>query len=396
MATFNGQLNVNHIQSALFNMLISQDIIGGSIKNNYNLVSKAKNEAGLYGDTKLFIDAPNLTPVDWVQDSEDAVNLLALDRPGAPKTQALVINVFKQVRLTKDDYLSKQAFGTEGAFVSYQSVIESRVSKAKEVYLNKTYNSFVGTCDANVDEEINLAADNNSAGLNIAYGIANLIDDMKDYNTKYTKNGFERAFGEEDIKIVWSNKYVNAVKKIDASVVFHNDAMLNTLVGDTLPSRYFGDILTSTNLKTYATATAYSVGDMIYNSGKVYRVTEDITAANNSAITDVKKTELEVRAVKDKVVTISSTKHYVAAGSTLPTGSTIGSSGTTFVYGEVYAVNPNIICKIFTKLPPLLEAFSVGTSFFNAKNLSTNIYLTFGHSTLETLDSEAVVTVYAE
>lgn len=396
MPTFNGQLNVNHIQSALFNMIISQDIIGGSIKANYNLVEKAKNEAGLYGDTKLFIDAPNLTPVDWVQDSEDATNLLALDRPGAPKTQALVINIFKQVRLTKDDYLSKQAFGTEGAFVSYQSVIESRVSKAKEVYLNKTYNSFVGTCAANVNEEIDLDADSNSAGLNIAYGIANLIDDMKDYNTKYTANGFERAFGEEDIKIVWSNKYVNAVKKIDASVVFHNDAMLNTLVGDTLPSRYFGDILTATNLKTYAAATAYSAGDLIYNSGAVYKVTADIAAADNTAITDVAKTQLEVRAVKDKVVTISETKYYVPAGGVIPAGSTIGASSTTFVYGEIYAVNPNIICKIFTKLPPVLEAFSVGTSFFNAKNLSTNMYLTFGHSTLETLDSEAVVTVYAE
>lgn len=396
MPTFNGQLNVNHIQSALFNMIISQDIIGGSIKANYNLVDKAKNEAGLYGDTKLFIDAPNLTPVDWVQDSEDAVNVLELHRPGAPKTQALVINVFKYVRLTKDDYLSKQAFGTEGAFVSYQSVIESRLSKAKEVYLNKTYNSFVGTCGANVNEEIDLDADGNSAGLNIAYEIANLIDDMKDYNTKYTANGFERAFGEEDIKIVWSNKYVNAVRKIDASVVFHNDAMLNTLVGDTLPSRYFGDILTSDNLKTYATATAYSAGDLIYNSGAVYKVTEDITAANNTAITDVAKTQLEVRAVKDKVVTISEEKIYVAAGEKIPAGSTIGASGTTFVYGEVYAVNDKIICKIFTKLPPLLEAFSVATSWFNAKNLSTNLYLVFGHSTLETLDSEAVVTVYAE
>jgi len=48
MATFNGQLNHNAIQSALFNMIISQDIIGGSINANYNLVDEAKAEAGLY------------------------------------------------------------------------------------------------------------------------------------------------------------------------------------------------------------------------------------------------------------------------------------------------------------------------------------------------------------
>lgn len=353
MPTFNGQLKTNAIQSALFNMIISQDIIGGKIKNNYNLVEEAKEEAGLYGDTKLYIDTPTLTPVDWVQDSDDATNLLALDRPGAPKTQALVINVFKQVRLTKDDYLSKQAFGTEGAFVAYQSVLESRLNKTKEVYLNKTYNTFIGNAvgknasNAEVKLEINTAADDNSAGENIAYAMSNLIDDMKDYSTDYTKNGFERAFGDEDIKIVWNNKYVNAVKKIDLPSIFHDDALQASFVGEKLPARYFG-------------------------------------AANNHTTSVAGD-----RATHDLYITVAGqTKpKYVAAGDLIP-------AGLTITAGDAYTVNDKIICKVFTKLPPLLEAFSVGTDFFNAKNLSTNMYLTFGHSTLELLDSEACVTVY--
>lgn len=353
MPTFNGQLKTNAIQSALFNMIISQDIIGGKIKNNYNLVDEAKEEAGLYGDTKLYIDTPTLTPVDWVQDSDDATNLLALDRPGAPKTQALVINVFKQVRLTKDDYLSKQAFGTEGAFVAYQSVLESRLNKTKEVYLNKTYNTFLGcsigknSAGAEVKLEINTAADDNSAGENIAYAMSNLIDDMKDYSTDYTKNGFERAFGDEDIKIVWNNKYVNAVKKIDLPSIFHDDALQASFVGEKLPARYFG-------------------------------------AANNHTTSVAGD-----RATHDLYITVAGqTKpKYVAAGDLIP-------AGLTITAGDAYTVNDKIICKVFTKLPPLLEAFSVGTDFFNAKNLSTNMYLTFGHSTLELLDSEACVTVY--
>ena len=347
MATFNGQLNVNAIQSALYNMIISQDIIGGSIRANYNLVDKAKEEAGLYGDTKLYIDTPNLTPVVWTQDSEDAVNLLALDRPGAPKTQALTIDKFFQVRLTKDAYLSKQAFGTEGAFVAYQSVLESRLPKGKEVHLNKLYNTFIGTTegDATIHEyEINTAAGNNSTGENIAYAMANLIDDMKDYSTDYTKNGFERAFGEDEIKIVWNNKYVNAVKKIDLPSVFHDDALQSTFVGDVLPARYFGEA----NAHTTAVA-----GD---------------------------------RATKDLYLTIDSKTVYVAAGDKIPAGATITA-------GDAYTVNDKIICKVYTKLPPVLEAFSVGTDFFNAKNLSTNMYLTYGFNTFELLDSEACVTV---
>ena len=352
MPAFNGQLRQNLIQSALFNMIISQDVLGGKIKNNYNLVDKAKEEAGLYGDTKLFIDVPVLTPVNWVQDSDDAVNLLKLHRPGAPKTQSLVIDVFKQVALTKDDYLSKQAFGTAGAFVTYQSVLESRLTKSKEVYLNKTYNTFIGTtigknaANAETKLEINTAANDNSAGENIAYNMANLIDDMKDYSTSYTKNGFERAFGDEDIQIVWNNKYVNAVKKIDLPSIFHDDALQSTFIGDVLPARYFG----AANAHTTSQA-----GD---------RATHDLY-----------------------LTTTTAGDTYVAAGDVIPTGLTITA-------GDAYTVNDKIICKVYTKLPPVLEAFSVGTDFFNAKNLSTNMYLTFGHSTLEALDSEALVTVY--
>ena len=352
MPTFSGQLRPNAIQSALFNMIISQDIIGGSIKNNYNLVDKAKAEAGLYGDTKLYIDAPTLIPANWVQDSDDAVNLLKLHRPGAPKTQALVIDVFKQVALTKDDYLSKQAFGTAGAFIAYQAVLESRLTKTKEVYLNKTYNTFIGvtkgenSAGTETKLEINTAANDNSAGENIAYAMSNLIDDMKDYSKDYTKNGFERAFGEEEIKIVWNNKYVNAIKKIDLPSIFHDDALQASFVGDKLPSRYFG----APNAHTTSVS-----GD---------RATHDLY-----------------------LTTTVAGDTYVAAGDLIP-------AGLTITAGDAYTVNDKIICKVYTKLPPMLEAFSVGTDFFNAKNLSTNMYLTFGHSTLEPLASEALVTVY--
>ena len=345
MPTFTGQLNVNHIQSALYNMIIAQDIIGGSIRANYNLVDEAKENAGLYGDTKLYIDVPNLTPADWVQDSAEMINVLKLHRPGAPKTQALVINVFKQVALTKDDYLSKQAFGTEGAFVQYQSVLESRLNKSKEVYLNKTYNTFIGNVSGQVTVEVDLAADGNSAGENLAYAIANLVDDMKDYNTKYTYNGFERAFSEDEIEIVWNNEYINAVKKIDLPSIFHNETLEAAFVGKKLPARYFG----AANAHTTSQA-----GD---------------------------------RATHDLYLTTTTTGDtYVAAGDVIPTGLTITA-------GDAYTVDSDIICKVITKMPPMLEAFSVGTSFFNARNLSTNFYLTFGHSTLESLKSEAIVTI---
>ena len=89
-------LNPNIIQSALYNMLIGMDILYGSINNNYDLIGENMEEAGLFGDTKIYIDSPNVEPYPWLQDSEDAINVLKLHRPGAPKTQALVINQYFQ------------------------------------------------------------------------------------------------------------------------------------------------------------------------------------------------------------------------------------------------------------------------------------------------------------
>ena len=380
---YNGHLNVNHIQSALFNMIIAQDIIGGSIHANYNIVDKAKEQAGLYGDTVLKIDTPVLTPVDWSQDSADAVNLLALDRPGAPKTQAITIDVFKQVRLTKDDYLSKQAFGTEGAFAAYQSVLDSRLSKSKETYLNKTYNTFIGTVAGQVSTSIDVDANSDSLGQNVAYGLTMLVDDMKDYNTKYTANGFERAFSDADIHIVWNNKYINAVRKLDTPVLYNPGVVEEVFKGDVLPAKYFGTVITSDNVASFSDATP-TTGKPIDSDTGAY------TPGSNNA-------NGTIRAAKDlyKPFGTAGATVYIPAGTEIPAAKTIGASSTDFLYGEVYIEQADVICKVFTKLPPVLEAFSVGTNFFNAKNLSTNMYLTFGHNTLVPLDSEAIVTVKA-
>jgi hypothetical protein len=40
-----------------------------------------------------------------------------------------------------------------------------------------------------------------------------------------------------------------------------------------------------------------------------------------------------------------------------------------------------------------MSAFEVGTSFFNARSLTTNHYLTFGHNTLERLVDKPFITV---
>lgn len=350
MPTFSGKLSTNLIQTAIYNMIISQDVIGGHIHANYNLVDKARVDGTLYGDTKLYYDVPTLVSTGWEQDSETARNLLALHRPEPPKIQALTFGVYRQVALTKDDYLSKQAFGTEGAFADYQSVLDGRLNKTKEVYDNTTYDAFFGTVAPTVTKEIDLSSitatgeeKNRLRAQTIASGIADLIADMKDYRYSYTKNGFLRAFKEDEIKVVWNTAYINKITKMDTPTIYHKDGLIGKMGSDELPSRFFGAV---NSAETKGTA-----------AGTVCSLVEQIIGEN----------------------------HYwpgeaIAATDTAPAGTS-------------YTIDEKVICKIYTKLPPYMSAFNVGTSFFNARNLSTNMYQTWGHNVLEALDSEALVTV---
>lgn len=351
MGTFTGTLKPNKIQSALFNMIISQDVIGGSIKANYNLVDKARVDGSMYGDTKLYIDTPTLVSVPWVQDSEDALNLLKTFRPAAPKTQAITLDVFRQVAVTKDEYLSKQAFGTEGAFTQYQSILDSRLNKTKEVYDNTTYNAFFGTVEGVKSEAVDVSSIT-ATGVEktrlkaemIAQKVADLIADMKDYGYDYTKNGFLRAFGDEDIHVVWNTAYINEIRKVSLPNIYNKEGLIDKFGEDQLPSRFFGDVV----------------------PGKV-------EAASNKG------------AHRSLIEQVIGGKHYFA-------GEVIDAN-VEIPAGTSYLEDSNIICKVYTKLPPYMSAFNVGTSFFNASNLSTNMYQTWGHNTLEALDSEAIVTV---
>ena len=53
MATFNGTLRSNEIFTALYNMIISQEVFADNIKGS-DLVDQARVDGGLYGDTKLY------------------------------------------------------------------------------------------------------------------------------------------------------------------------------------------------------------------------------------------------------------------------------------------------------------------------------------------------------
>lgn len=354
MATFNGQLNSNEIFAALYNMIISQQVFADNIASTGSeLVDMARVDGSMYGDTKLYYSTDVLKSTKWGNDAE-AANLLALHRPEAPKCQAIKLNVFRQIALTVDDYLSKRAWGDEGAFSSFKSVMLGWMGDTKKVYDATTFNAFVGTAKSGVATE-NIEVDVTTAvgdatgeaaarieGGVIAEEIAKLITNLKDITRDYNDNGQLRSYNISDLVFVWNSDAVAKIEKRDLPTIYHKD-IVDKLGEYVLPARYFGTV---------------NAGATQGNGTTVRSLVEQDIGAN----------------------------HYFAGD--------LIKSGDTAPAGTSYTVNPKILFKVMHRNSvPYMSAFEVGTSFFNAKSLTDNRYLTFGHNTLEYLKQYPFVTV---
>ena len=379
MGTFSGLLNANEIFGALYNMIISQEIYADNIEGE-DLVDKAKVDGSLYGDTKLYYSTDALYSSEWGNDSE-ATNLLAINRPKAPECQAIVLNVFRQIEVTVDNYLSKRAWIDEGAFATFNSVILGWLSDTKKIYDGTTYNVFMGThvSGANINTiEVDLTADGNSAGENLGLAVANLFSKLNDYSRDYNDYQHIRKYAKSRIKILWNSKYLNTVKKIDLPSIFHNEELEKSFVGDDMVEKYWGTIITASNKSTYSASTP-TTGKPIDSDDDTY-----VPGSNNANGC--------LRAVVEKTVTVGGTAYHVFPGEEIPAGATIKATGN-FELGEVYIQEDDFIAKVYIKLPPYMSAFQVGTSFFNPKSLSENHYLTFGHNTIEHLKNYPFITL---
>lgn len=386
-------LNSNEIFGSIANMIISQEVFADNLGKHQTLVDKARVDGGLYGDKKLYYSTDVLKSVPWGADSE-AANLLSLDRPGDPKVQAITLNKFRQIRLTVDNYLSKRAWADEGAFSSFNSVMLGWMRETKRVYDGTLYNAFIGATETSTGKQIvsidlgtgsghplyNLTGveKEQMEAMLIAQALADLFVAMGDYSRDYNDNQFLRSYGEDQIKVVWNAAFVNKIRKVDLPTIFHKDGLVGKFEEEILPERYFGVQITSANIASYSDATPAA--------GK------PIDSDDGSYVPGVNHANGCIRSMVEKDVTVSSTAYHVFPGDEIPAGATIKASGT-FELGEVYIEQADIICKVLVKLPPMMSAFEVGTSFFNPRSLTENHYLTFGHNTLEYLKNYPFITV---
>ena len=227
--------------------------------------------------------------------------------------------------------------------------------ETKRVYDGTLYNVFIGTTETTVGEQdvqcdittaVGSATGIEAAQLEateIARCLADLIVKMGDYSRDFNDYQYLRSYANESIKVIWNADFVNKIKKVDLPTIFHKEGLVDKFEEEVLPGRYFGSV-------------------------------------NASAHTSV----AGERAVKELII---GTTHYFP-GDVISTGSSVGA-------GESYTPATDVICKVLVKLPPMMSAFEVGTSFFNPRSLTENHYLTFGHNSLQYLKNYPFITVKA-
>ena len=373
-----GKLNANEIFASIYNMIISQEVFADNIKDTKaSLVDAARIDGSMYGDTKLYYATDVLRSYAWGGD-EEATKLLELNRPEDPECQAITLDVFRQIRLTVDNYLTKRAWSSENAFNEFNSVMLGWIRDTKRVYDSTTYNTFIGTYETSEGKqnqtvtlptvEGDKEAENRLQAQTIATKVADIIVDLEDVSRDYNDYQNLRSYSADDFRYVWNSAYVNKINKLDVPTIFHKDGLIDKFAQYTLPSRYFGDVVVK--------------GTAVTSDGTSYRslVEQDVTL-------------VEALTYKGKTLPIGS-KFHLFAGDIIP--NKIALASTSAVLVPSYKENSNIICKIVHKdAVPYMSGFEAGTSFFNSRSLTENNYLTFGHNTLEAIHDKPFITLKA-
>ena len=359
MAVFTGQLRANEVYGSIFNMIISQQVFADDIKGtNSTLLDLARVDGTLFGDTKTFYATDCNKTQEWLGDAESA-NLLDIKRDNSVQVQSIILDQFRMVWITVDQYLSKRAWMNSGAFLEFNSRIISWLRDTKRVFESLTYNVFIGTdksvaiADTAVKGqkvktyEIDINANGNSTGENVAEGLANLFTDMTDVTRDFNDYQYLRSYSMSDFKVIWNSRFVNSIKRIDLPSIFHNQDLIDKFADYVLPARFFGDIQAA------------------------------VTAGNNDGT---------YRSTIETDYTVDEEEIHVFPADFIPAGVAIAA-------GESYKTNEDIICKVYVKLPIFMSGFETETTFFNQRGLNENHYLICAYNTLEHFYNYPVVEV---
>ena len=384
-------LNQNRITAALFNMIISQQVFDSKVAST-ELADRFRVDGTLYGDTKLYHSFDIGSPENWLDDSE-ASNLLSLNRNKSGKTQAITMGVYKIISITTDQYLSKQAFMKEGTFAEYTSFLTGSLRKIKRVYDRSLINNKIGTLTPSTTRcDITMVAPNGVTqeevhrleAQELAKQLVILKADLEDNNRDFNAFNYLRSYDTSDLIAVWNVDWHAKLTKLDLPTIFHKE------IGEDggfkqydLPKKWFGKAVASSTITIPANASA----------SNPYRIAisgwyDVVTGSGNKITPKDKPTANSVFLwAGDKLPYTGQVYEDYARGLTTAESSSITVTSTKIDNTYIYEEDNTIAFVLIHKdALPFMSGFEVGTEFWNARSLTTNNYLIFGHNNLEFLE----------
>lgn len=374
-------LNQNKITAALFNMIISQQVFDSGVAST-ELADRFRVDGTLFGDTKLYHSFDIGSPEDWLDD-EEAKNLLELNRNRSGKTQSITMGVYKIISVTTDQYLSKQAFMAEGTFAEYIGFLKSSLRKIKRVYDRSLINSTIGTltpsttrCDITVTTPNGATQEetNRLEAQTLAQRVVVLKADLEDNNRDFNKLGYLRSYSADEFIAVWNVEQHSKITKLDLPTIFHKDIKVEGGFAEyDLPAKWFGSPASA---------------DLTLPSSAPAKVTSRVLVSGWYDVTGTKVT-LVSKPTNDTV--------FLWAGDPAPykgqvysdnvRGVSVTVSSTTMGKEHLYTVDDTIaFMLVHSAALPFMSGFETGTEFWNARSLTSNSYLIFGHNNLEFLE----------
>lgn len=378
----NVTLNQNKITAALFNMIISQQVFDNKVAST-ELADRFRVDGTLFGDTKLYHSFDIGSPEDWLDDDE-APNLLALNRNKSGKTQSITMGVYKMISITVDQYLSKQAFMRDGTFAEYTSFLTGSLRKIKRVYDRSLINNKIGTLTPSTDrcdvvirtpKGATIEETNRLEAQTVASELVVLKADLEDNNRDFNALGYLRSYPADELIAVWNVKKHAKITKLDLPTIFHND--INAGGGFKeydLPEKWFGTAATIDF--TLPTSAPAEVTKRILVSGwYTVGVAGELAIVNKPTNTSVFLWAGDAIPYKGQVYKDDVRKVTVTV------------QATSIPAEYYYNVDTDIaFVLVHASALPFMSGFETGTEFWNARSLTSNHYLIFGHNNLEFIE----------
>ena len=370
MANFSGTLNTNEFYNGLFNAYKLITTFADALDGLDNtLANKFRMDGGAYHDKSVFTAMDILTSRIW--DPSDT-NVLATEQKVKPVQQEIVVDQKRQIGLNTDQYLSKRAWMGPSAFESFNSVVQAQVGNTKKVYEQRLVNVAVGTMEAAMPsgkgagqaQTVTIGASDpeDLRVRKIGKKIADIMTNVKDTTRDFNDYGFMQSYDKGSMMIVWNAGYLNEFNYVDLPVIYHKDGIID-FVGDQLPGKYFGRAIRESDIGS---------GKVIGTDGAYDATKGTIRAAKEFTYNDV---------------------HYFPGDALATSGTYIAVVGGLEA-SDVYLEDATVICKMMHKDSiKYLSGFETSTEFFNAKNLSSNRYLTWMYANPDYLRNYPLITL---